>query len=110
MLAAVAIDGEGLEAKLPTPEVSVGDVLWLDVAGHVDRLADGTGKERLSGGHHSHVGPPVDAADAVGRLEGTVEDRQVLVGKLRGTFDRVLLINVLADALDRRIVVAKLFE
>ncbi len=108
LLAAVAIDGEGLEAEFPAPEVCVGDVGRRHVGRHVDRLADRPGEERLSGGHHADVGPPLDAADAVGRLEGTIEDGEVLDLEVGGPFDRVLLVDVLDDALDLRIVVAEL--
>ena len=42
----------------------------------------------------------VDRARAVGRLEGAVEDRQVLVEQVRRAFDRVVLVDVLDDLLD----------
>ena len=39
-----------------------------------------------------------NAADAVGRLERTIEDRQVLVLQVGRAFDRVVLVDVLDDA------------
>ena len=93
-LRAVAIDRQGLEAQLPALEVRLGDVLGRRVARHVDRLGDRAGEERLSGGHHRDVGLPGDAARAVARREGTIEDRQVLVLQVAAPFDRVVLVDV----------------
>jgi len=65
-------------------------------------------KNGLGGGHHAAVSPPTNGPDAVRRLEGTIEDRQVLVGEGRGPFDRVVLVDVLDNRLDLRVVVAEL--
>ncbi len=51
----------------------------VGVLGHVDGLGDGARDERLRGGHHAQVSGVVNGARALGRLEGAVEDRQVLV-------------------------------
>ena len=61
LLRAVAVDGQRLEAELPAFEVGLADVLDRGLAGHVARLGDRAREERLGGGHHPHVGPPVDA-------------------------------------------------
>ena len=78
--------------------VSVGMLTVLEMA---------PGEERLSGRHHPHVGLPLDAPLAVGRLEGTVEDRKMLVLQMRSTFDRVVLFDVRFDLVDLRVVVAQ---
>ena len=108
LLAAVAIDGQGFDAELPTPSVRLGDVGRRHVGGHVHRLADRPGEEWLGGGHHAAMGPPADASHAIRRLEGTIEDRQVLIGERRRAFDRVVLIDVLDNRLDLRLVVTQL--
>ena len=100
LLAAVAVDRDRLQAQLPTPEICIGDVLRRDVVGHVDRLADRPRQERLGGGHHRHVGLPRDRPDAAGRLERTIEHRQILELQPRGALDRVVLVDVLEHHVD----------
>ena len=51
----------------------------VGVLGHVDGLRDRARDERLRGRHHAQVSGVVNGARALGRLEGAVEDRQVLV-------------------------------
>ena len=59
-LAVVAVDRDGLEAELPRQQVQRLDVLDRGFLGHVHRLGDGTGQERLHGAHHPHVTLVVD--------------------------------------------------
>ena len=83
LLRAVAIDGQGLQPQPPAFHVGVGHVLGRAVLGHVHRLRDRPGDERLGGRHHADVGLPGDRPRAVARLEGAVEHRQVLGLQLR---------------------------
>ena len=76
-------------------------------AGHVHRFGDRARQERLRGGHHSHVRSPGDRAHAVARLEGTIEDRQMLVLQIGGPFDRVFAIDVGQDRVDLRLIVTQ---
>ena len=78
--------------------------------GHVDGLADGARDERLGGGHHPDVAHVVDGALAVDRLEGAVEDRQVLRLEARRALDRLALVDVCDDLLDLLRRVAELLE
>ncbi len=80
------------------------------VLGHVDRLRDRPGDERLGRGHHQDVGLPGDVAGAVRRLERGVEDRQVLGLEIGGPFDRVFLVDVVDDRGDLRRAVAEGIE
>ena len=57
-------------------------------------------EERLDRGHHPDVAHVVDGALAVGRLEGAVEDRQVLWLEVRRALDRLALVDVGDDLLD----------
>ena len=53
------------------------------------------------------MGPPVDAALTLGRLERAVKHRQMLVPHVRRTFDRVVLVNEPLDLLHLRGAVAQ---
>ena len=100
LLGTIAVDRNGFEAKFPAPIVSVGNVLDGRIRRHVHCLADRTGQERLSGGHHLDVGLPSDAACTVGRGESTVEDRQMLLLDMRCSLDRIAIVDVLLDVFD----------
>ena len=100
LLGSIAVDRDGFETQLPSPIVSIGDVFDGGVRRHIDGLADRTGQERLSGGHHFDVRLPTDASGSIGWRECTVEDRQMLVLDVRCAFDRVLFVDVLLDVLD----------
>ena len=54
-LAVVAVDGDGLDAEPPGVDVELLDVFDRDLLGHVDRLGDGAGDERLDRPHHPDV-------------------------------------------------------
>ena len=95
-LAVVAVDGERLEAHLPALQVDLGDVVDRGVLGHVDRLGDGAGDERLHGGHHPDVTHRRDGPLA----HGAVEDRVVHVLQARGADDVAVLGDELDDGLD----------
>ena len=96
-LGAVAIDGHRLEAQIPAVAIDPGDLVDGDVVGDVDGLGDRTRQERLDGRHHADVSHVVDAADALGGAEGTVEHGQVVVVQVRGVFDRIVLVDVVDD-------------
>ena len=99
-LRVVAVDRDGLEALLPALEVDLLDLLGRRGLGHVHGLADRARDERLDRAHHPDVAHVVDGPHAVGRLEGAVEDRQVLDLEVRGALDRLALVDVLEDLLD----------
>ncbi len=61
-LAAVAVEGVGLEAELPAEVVAVLDVVDGGFVGQVDRLGDRPADERLGGGHHADVAFDGDVA------------------------------------------------
>ncbi len=54
-LGAVAVKGIGFEHEPPTQRVGIFDVFDRRRVGHVDRFGNGTGDERLGGGHHANV-------------------------------------------------------
>ncbi len=73
------------------------DLLGRGGLGHVHGLADRARDERLDRAHHPDVAHVVDGPRAVGRLEGAVEDREVLGLDVRGAFDRLVLGQVVED-------------
>ena len=108
-LGSIAVDGHALQAHLPGVHVGAADVGRGGVVRHVHRLGDGSGDERLGGTHHAQVRLVVDAPLALERLEGAVEDRQVLRLEARGddgavfadhVFDGVVDFDVLLDGGD----------
>ena len=74
-LAAVAVDGDRLQAEPPGFDVRLFDVLDRRLLGHVDRLRDRARDERLHRAHHTEVAEVVDGSYSAGRAERTVEDR-----------------------------------
>src|ERR671913_297215 len=42
----------------------------------------------------------INCTDAVGRLEGTIEDSEVLISEMRRAFDGLMLFNVLDNVLN----------
>ena len=99
-----------LRPELPALEVDLLDVLDGRRLGHVDGLADGARDERLDRGHHPDVAHVVDGALAVDRLEGAVEDREVLRLEARRALDRLAIVDVLDDLLDLLGRIAELLE
>ena len=93
----VAIDRQGLQPQPPAFHVGVGHVFGRGVLGHVHRLRNGAGNERLGGRHHADVGLPGNEPRAVGRLEGGVEHRQVLGLQVGRPLDRAVLVDVRDD-------------
>ena len=77
------------------------------LGGHVDGLRDRAGDERLHRAHHAQVAEVVDRALPARRLEGAVEDRQVLVLQVRRALDGVVLVDVLDDVLHLARLVAE---
>src|SRR6185369_10376074 len=75
--------------------------------GYVDRLRDGAGDERLHRAHHPDVAERMDRARAARRLEGAIEDREIVRPERRGVLDGLLLVDVLDDLLDLLRVVAE---
>ena len=109
-LRSVAIDGDGLQALTPGLEVSLGDVVDGAVVRQVDGLRDGSGEERLRRGHHLDVAHVVDRARALRRLEGAVEDGQVLGLDAGRAFDGAGGVDVADDGVHLVVVVAELEE
>ena len=60
-------------------------------------LRDGSGDERLHGGHHLQVAHVVNGARALRRLEGAVEDRQMLLLECGRAFDGAGGVDVADD-------------
>ena len=73
----------------------------------VHRLGDSAGDEGLHRAQHLDVAHVVDAALAALRLEGAVEDGQVLRAQARRALDRALLVDVASDLLGLRFAVAE---
>src|SRR5207253_4275209 len=99
LLAAVAIDGDRLQPLAPRLDVRLDDVADRRVRRQVHRLRDRAGDEGLRRAHDADVAEVVDRARASLRLEGTVEDGDVVVTQMRRAFDRLLLVDVLDDLL-----------
>src|SRR5439155_26970383 len=109
-LAAVPIDRDRLEAELPPFQVDLLYLLRRRRLRHVDRLADGARDERLDRGHHPDVAHVVDRGLAVDRLEGAVENWQVLRLEIWCSLDRLALVDVADDLLDLPRAVAELLQ
>src|SRR5213079_792812 len=97
LLAAVAIDGDRLEAVLPSLDVRLADVVDARRLWKVDGLRDRPGDERLDRAHHLDVTHVVDRAHAVLRLECTIEDREVFVLYAGCALDAAELLDVGGD-------------
>src|SRR5690606_6754094 len=95
-LAVVPVDGDGLDAHPPGVDVQLLDLLDGDVLGHVDRLGDRPGDERLDRRHHLHVPGVVD--DVVAHRAG--EHGQVRRVEVGGADDRLVLVDVGDDVVD----------
>jgi len=54
--AAIAINGDSLQANAPTFFIQLFDIVYGCLVGDVDGFGDGSGKEGLNGGHHVQVG------------------------------------------------------
>ncbi len=99
-LAAVAVEGIGLQAELPTEHVGLSDLVDRRLVRKVDGLRDGAGDERLGRSHHANVPGGLDEADAErSALVGAVEDREVLRLQTGGTLDGL---GSADDAVERR--------
>ena len=108
LLAAIAIDGDCLQAELPRLEVGFHDVFHAGVLGKVDGLRDGAGDEGLRGGHHAKVSHVGDGARALRGLEGAIEDGEMLVLDMRRAFDGAGGVDVADDGVGLLVVVAEL--
>src|SRR5688572_14753530 len=109
-LGSVPIDGNSLKSQPPSFDVRLLDFFDSDIGRQVNRFGYGTGNERLDGAHHPKVSEVVDGSGSVCRLEGAIENRQVLGFKSRSSFDRAPLVDVLHNSLHLGIVVAKLSQ
>ncbi len=109
-LAAVAVDGHGLEAHLPRRDIGLLDFLGGRLGGQVDGLGNRPGNEGLHGGHHGDVAHVVDRAGPVVGLEGAIEDGQVLVPEMGRALDGVMLVDVADDLLHLFRRVAQAFQ
>ena len=109
-LGVVAVDGDSLEALTPALHVGLGDVIDGAVLREVDGLRDRSREERLRRAHHLDVAHVVDAARALGRLEGAVEYGEVLGLDGRRAFDGAGGVDVADDGVDLRLGVAELDE
>ncbi len=100
-LGAVAVDRHGLQAQLPALDVGLHDLVrpWPR-SGMLTVLLIAPDRNGCTARHHPQVRHVGDEALAVARLEGAVEDGQVLVLQVRRALDRVLLVDVLDDRLD----------
>ena len=78
------------------------------VLGHVDGLGDRAGDERLRGGHHAQVSHVVNGARALRRLEGAIEDGEMLVLDVRRAFDGAGRVDVADDGVGLVVGVAQL--
>ncbi len=105
-LAVVPVDGHGLHAELPGVDVELLDVLDGDVLGHVHRLGDGAGDERLHRAHHPDVTRVVDGVVA----HGAGEHGDVLGLEARGAEDGLLDVDVVDDGGDLGVVVAEVAQ
>ena len=78
--------------------------------GQIHGLRDRAGDERLRGGHHAQVAHVSDRARALGRLEGAIEDGQVVVLDVRRAFDGAGRVDVADDGVGLLVGVAELEE
>ena len=104
-LGIIAVDGYRLEPGLPRLNVGLHDVFDGGFFGHVDGLADRSGKKRLSGGHHFQVPAPRDGATTIG-CQGAIEHRQMLGQETWSALQAAIAIDVVDDLghLFRRVV------
>ena len=99
LLAAVAVDGDRLQAEPPGLQVGLLNIFDGGVLGQVDGLGNGAGDEGLHGGHHAQMAHVVDGARALGGLEAAVEDRQVLFAQVGRAFDGAGGVDVADDGI-----------
>ncbi len=98
--ATVPVDGDGFEPEFPRLDVGLHDLIDGALLRHVDRLRDGTGEERLHRRHHLDVAHVMDGAQTAGGTDGTIEDRQVFLSKVRRAFDGAVFVDVLTISFD----------
>ena len=108
LLAAIAINGDCLQAELPRLEVGFHDVFHAGVLGKIDGLRDGAGDEGLRGGHHAEVSHIGDGACALRGLEGAIEDGEMLVLDMRRAFNGAGGVDVADDGVGLLVGVAEL--
>ena len=108
LLASIAIDGDGFESQLPGLEVGLHDVFDGGVVGQIDGLRNRAGDEGLRGRHHFQMAHVMDGARALGRLEGAIEDGEVLVLDVRRAFDGAGGVDVADDGVGLLVRVAEL--
>ena len=107
LLRTVAIDCQSLQTHSPALGIGPGDVGGGGFARHVHRFGDRTRDEGLRCGHHFDVCLPRDRTRAESRLEGAVEDGQMLILEAGGPFDRVLLVDEGQNRFDGWLIVAQ---
>ena len=96
-LRAVTIDGDGLQAHLPSIDVGLHDLVHGDSIRHVDCLGNCSADKWLDRAHHLDVSHVVDAARSLGGFEGAVEDWKVLRLQVGCSLYRVIVAEILED-------------
>jgi len=100
-LRAVTVEGHGLDHELPGLHVDIPNVVHRSVVGHVYRLRDSAGDERLHGGHHLEVGVIVDVPLALATTAaGAVEDSEMILAEMGGALHRHSAADVLRGLCD----------
>ena len=107
LLRAVTVDRQGLQPHPPAFHVGTADLGRGRLPRHVDRLGDRPRDEWLRSGHHLYVGLPGNRPLPEARLEGTVEDGEVLLLDPGCPLDRVVVVDGGEDRFDRRLVIPK---
>src|SRR5439155_27062421 len=77
-LGPVPVARDGLETHLPRIHIGLHDLVYCHAVRHVHCLRYCSGDEGLDSTHHLHVAYVVYSSRSLGRLEGTVEDSEVL--------------------------------
>ena len=108
--AAIPVDRDRFQAKLPGFDIGLHDLVGGDVGRHIYGLRNRSGQERLDCRHHLNVPHVLDGAFSLRRLERAIENRQVLIPKIRRALDRVVLFDELDDMFDLLAVVPELPE
>ncbi len=105
--AALAVQGDGLQPRLPCLHVCRLEFLHGRVCGLVYGFGNGARDEGLGSRHHADVTHGADRAGAIGRAEGAVEDRQMVAVQAGRALDSLLAVHVVGDGLALALVVAK---
>ncbi len=108
--AALAVEGDGLQPRLPGLHVGRLEFLHARVRGLVHRLGDGARDERLGSRHHADVTHGTDRARAIGRAEGAIKDRQMGAVQAGRALDGLLAVHVVSDGFALAFVVTKTLQ